>query len=81
MKKEIETIEIVSVENRGGVDYYVVNPEWEEKLYNGSVSELNITHLINEGHLDPTNGLKVSTKHNIWRPYLCDVTKMWAYRR
>ena len=62
--------EIVSVENRGGVDYVIVSQEWEEKLYNGSVSELNITHLINEGILNPMDGLKVCTKRDIWTPYL-----------
>ena len=73
--------EIVSVENRGGVDYVIVSQEWEEKLYSGSVSELNITSLINEGNLNPMNGLKVCTKRDIWTPYLCEVTKMWTYRR
>ena len=71
---------IVEIENRFGEQIYVINPKWEEKLYASSVSELNITSLINDGVIDPSNGMKVKSKNKTWFPYLCGATNSWSYR-
>ena len=71
---------IVEIENRFGEQIYVINPEWEKMLYASSVSELNIQYLINDGLINPSNGLKLESKHKTWIPYFEKATNSWDYR-
>ena len=81
MEKIIETIEKVSIEKRMGTQMYVINPEWEKGLYAEHISELNITSLINDGLIDPSNGLEIlSSGGRVWYPYFCEVSKIWSYK-
>jgi hypothetical protein len=74
-------MKIVSIEETHTGLAYVPNNEWVSTLYSGSISELNITWLINEGHIDPSNNLPLVSNNHVWRPYFCNVTKYWSYRR
>lgn len=59
---------------------YITNPEWESTLYTKSLSDLNVTYLIKEGLVNPSNGMPiVDSKDRVWKPYFCDVTKMYSY--
>lgn len=72
---------IVSIEKRMDTQMYVINPDWENGLYAGHISELNINSLINDGLIDPSNGLEIlSNGERVWRPYFCKVSKTWSYK-
>ena len=74
-------IEKVSIGERMGTQMYVINPLWESSLYAEHISELNITSLINDGLIDPSNGLEIlSSSGKVWYPYFCEVSKIWSYK-
>ena len=63
-----------------GDECYIIDSEYEDSLYAGYVSELNITFFINEEMVDPENGLFILTKGDRkWFPYFEKATGMWTY--